>query len=371
MAINYASKYSPAVDERFSKESQSKLGCNAKVDFSGVRTVKVYSIPTVPMNDYDRTAGSNRYGTPVALEDQVQEMTVKKDRAFSFAIDRMDRDETQMTHDAGKALQRQISEVVKPEVDKYTFGIQAEAARGHGGYICSTPSKDNAYSLFLKGTEHLGNELVPDSGRIAFCSYAFANFLMQDPAFMRDTGTAQDMILKGVIGTIDGVKIVKVPASRLPKDVACLIVHPSATAQPMRLQDFKTHDNPPGINGWLIEGRVVYDAFVFDSKATALFVIDTSSSLGSVTVTSVAGTATGKTKLTLSGDYPSAPVGGKLLYKAAASAATVTHGTAVTGFTEWNGEDEIAATAGNIITIAVVDSDSKPVASGTATVVVK
>lgn len=129
MAINYASKYLNKVDERFTKESQSKLGCSASVDFTGNRTVKVYSIPTVPMNDYDRTAGSNRYGTPVILEDQVQEMTVKKDRSFTFTLDRMDREETEMTHDAGKALARQISEVVKPEIDTYTFGVQAKTPR--------------------------------------------------------------------------------------------------------------------------------------------------------------------------------------------------------------------------------------------------
>lgn len=372
MAINYASKYLNKVDERFTKESQSKLGCSASVDFTGNRTVRVYSIPTVPMNDYDRTAGSNRYGTPVILEDQVQEMTVEKDRSFTFTLDRMDREETEMTHDAGKALARQISEVVKPEIDTYTFGVQAKTAKANGGYICATPSKSNAYELFLKAGEHLGNELVPDSGRVAFCSYAFANYLMQDPAFMRDTSTAQDMIIKGVVGTIDGVKIVKVPASRLPKNTACLVVHPCATAQPMRLQEYKTHDNPPGINGWLVEGRIVYDAFVFDSKAKALFVIDTSSALGNVTVTSEAGTESGKTKLTLSGDYSSAPVGGKIMYKAEAAAATVTYGTAVTGFTEWDGKSEITvASAKNVITVALVDADNKPVASGTVTAVIK
>lgn len=371
MPINYASKFAKEVDERFTRESQSKLGCSAKVDFTGVRTVNIYSIPTVPMNNYDRTAGSNRYGTPVILEDQVQEMTLGQDRAFTFTIDRMDRDETNMSKDAGKALSRQETEVIKPEIDAYTFGRQVKAAKENGGYICATPTKANAYELFLKGSEHLGNELVPDSGRIAYCSYAYANFLMQDPAFMRDSEASQEMILKGIMGTIDGCKIVKVPASRLPKGVSCLVVHPSATAQAMRLQDFKVHDNPPGINGWLVEGRVVYDAFVFNSKAKALFVIDSTGAMGTVTVTSEAGNETGKTKLTLSGNYASAPVDGKLLYKAQTGAATVNYGSSVTGFTEWNGTDEITITAGQTITIAVVDGEGKAIASGTATAVVK
>ena len=73
-------------------------------------------------------------------------------------------------------------------------------------------------------------------------------------------------IKAGVIGEIDGVKIVKVPSSRLPAGCAFLLTHPSAAVGPKQLEDYKTHDNPPGISGWLVEGRVVYDCFVLEEK---------------------------------------------------------------------------------------------------------
>ena len=276
MATNYASKYSNSVDERFAKESQSKLGCSGKVDFTGVKSVKVYSFPTVELQDYNRTAASNRYGVPANLEDAVQEMTVTKDRAFTYTIDRMDRDETQMTHDAGKSLSRQISEVVKPEIDKFTFGVMATAAEAAGGVKTASITKSNAYELFLGGTEYLGDNLVPDKGRVAFCSYKFANLLKQDSAFVRYGDASQAMLQRGEIGEVDAIKIVMVPASRLPENTHCILVHPSACVQAMRLQDYKTHDNPPGVNGWLIEGRIVYDAFVFDSKKNGIYVIKSS-----------------------------------------------------------------------------------------------
>ena len=38
----------------------------------------------------------------------------------------------------------------------------------------------------------------------------------------------------------------------------------------MKLEEYKTHDNPPGINGKLIEGRVLYDCFVFETKKGAI-----------------------------------------------------------------------------------------------------
>ena len=51
-----------------------------------------------------------------------------------------------------------------------------------------------------------------------------------------------------------------------------IIVHKSAVTAPVKLSEYKIHDNPPGINGWLIEGRVYYDAFVLNSKKNAVYV---------------------------------------------------------------------------------------------------
>ena len=60
---NLAVKYAKQVDERFNRESQAMLGLNSNYSFTGVDTVNVYSIPTVPMVDYTRS-GTSRYGTP-------------------------------------------------------------------------------------------------------------------------------------------------------------------------------------------------------------------------------------------------------------------------------------------------------------------
>ena len=87
---NLASKYSTSVDERFSRESQAMLALNNDYEFTGVDTVKVYSIPVVPMTDYKRT-GANRYGTPNDLTRNVQSLQVKRDRAFSLISGKGDR----------------------------------------------------------------------------------------------------------------------------------------------------------------------------------------------------------------------------------------------------------------------------------------
>ena len=249
--INLAQKYSKVVDERFFKESQAMMALNNDYDFTGVDTVKVYSIPVVPMTNYTRS-GSNRYGTPNDLTRNVQTLKVTRDRAFTFIIDRGDKIQSMMVSDAGKALARQIREVWVPEYDTYVFNKLAASATAWGQVDATQATTSNAYQLFLKGMEALGNANVPDQGRVAFCSYAFANLLKQDSAFMRYGDQSQQMLIKGVIGEVDGCKIVKVPASRLPVGAACIITHPVAATAPKQLEDYKIHDNPPGVSGWLV-----------------------------------------------------------------------------------------------------------------------
>lgn len=268
--VNLASKYSKKVDERFHRESQAMMATNNNYEFTGVSTVNVYSIPTAKMNDYQRS-GANRYGTPEELDDNIQAMTVKKDRSFTFTIDKGNKIQAQMVKDAGQALSRQIREVVMPEFDTHVFKTMAQVACAAGNTSATSATKSNAYEILLAGQEKLGDAMVPDAGRVCFCSYAYANKLKLDSSFMRYGNMTQEMILKGILGEVDGTKIVKVPKSRLPEGAEFILCHPSATVAPKQLEDYKIHQDPPGINGWLVEGRFIYDAFVLDSKKDAIY----------------------------------------------------------------------------------------------------
>ena len=83
---------------------------------------------------------------------------------------------------------------------------------------------------------------------------------------------AQNITLKGVIGQIDGVPLILVPDSYLPENTLFIITNKIATVAPVKLAEYKIHDNPPGINGWLVEGRLYYDAFVLNNKKAAIYV---------------------------------------------------------------------------------------------------
>jgi hypothetical protein len=271
MAINLASKYSGKVDERFRLGALTESAVHQDYDFEGVNTVKVYSISTATMNTYSRT-GTSRYGTPADLPDTVATYTLSRDRSFTFIVDKGDENDSMNVREAGKALARQLAEVVIPEIDTYRLSTWVTAATANGGQPTAVDiSTSNAYSNFLAATAYLDNNLVPQTGRVAFCTPAYVNFIKQDTSFIKSTEIAQKALINGQVGEIDGVAIVKVPASYFPVKTPFVMVHKSATLSPKKLQEYKIHDNPPGINGNLVEGRIYYDAFVLDAKKKAVY----------------------------------------------------------------------------------------------------
>jgi N4-gp56 family major capsid protein len=270
LAINLAAKYEKKVDERFKLKSVTEVAVNREYDWTGVDTIKVYSIPTVAMNNYTKT-GTNRYGVAAELDNTVQTMLLTRDRSFTFTIDRANNQDTQGVMEAGKALARQIDEIIVPEIDIYRLAAMSAAAIANGNTAITAVTATNAYLMMLNAGAALDEDKVPTQGRIAFVTPAYYNFLKQDNTFIKASEIAQNMLVRGQVGEVDGVKIIKVPSTYLPASHAFIMAHPMATVAAQKLEDYKIHDNPPGINGKLVEGRKRYDAFVLGNKQNALY----------------------------------------------------------------------------------------------------
>lgn len=272
MAINLATKFLPYVDEKFSTESKKSLLTNQDFDWTGAKTVKVYKVSTSEMNDYDRPGtGENwsRYGAVKGLDAVTEEFNLKKDRSFTFAIDKLDSDETVRNLQAATALERQVREKVVPEVDTYTYGVMCENAgqKPDAKKLTNT----NIYTEILAGNQALDNAEVPETGRIIVVTPDVYVLMKQCKDITMETDIGNELRIKGVIAMIDGAMVIKVPKNRLPENFGFLIAHPYATVAPTKLEDYKIHEDPPGISGSLVEGRIAYDAFVLDNKANALY----------------------------------------------------------------------------------------------------
>lgn len=274
MAINLVTKFHPYVDEIFKKESKKALVTNQDFDWTGAHTVKVYKISTGTMNDYDRAGtGSgvtgSRFGTVESLDATTEEFTLKKDRSFTFAIDKLDSDETAQQLAASTALARQQREIVIPEVDSYVYGVMATGAGTKPKAVALTP--ENIYDEITKGTNILDNAEVPDESRVIIVSPDVYRLMKKSKDIVMETDIDTNLRKQGVVSNLDGAAVIKVPAARLPKNCGFILCHPCATVAPTKLEDYRIHQDPPGISGSLVEGRVCYDAFVLDNKKMAIY----------------------------------------------------------------------------------------------------
>lgn len=272
MSIELVTKFQPYVDELFKNESKWDLLTNQDFDWTGAHTVKIYKISTSQMNDYDRSGqGENwsRYGAIEALSATTQEMTLKRDRSFTFAIDKLDDDETARQLQAAAALARQLREVVVPEIDSHTYAAMTTSAGHKPAAVALTP--DNIYGEILKASEALDDAETPETNRVLLVPPATYALMKKSRDIALESDIGQEQRLRGVIGILDGASVVKVPAVRLPTGFGFMLAHPSATVCPLKLEDYNIHDNPPGISGSLVEGRVCYDTFVLDNKKTAIY----------------------------------------------------------------------------------------------------
>ncbi len=169
-----------------------------------------------------------------------------------------------------------------------------------------------------------------------------------------------------VAGSSDKGKLFKLTAySAIYNEAAVLvgyekIVYPNCQGVPFAFgsEDGTFRASDYTINSAPAKGEAPYDLDIVD---------DIPHILEPLSVTSAAGTDTGNTKITVS---PSLETGNSYMYKTDTTVTLPNYGdTLSTGYTAWNGISDITATSGNKIAIVEVDSNSKALKGGIATVV--
>lgn len=79
MAKVYTEKFAEKIDERFSPTTVTHAATNNDYDFVGAKTVKVTSINTVALGDYDRDKG---YGAAKTIDNTSSRINYEKRQIF-------------------------------------------------------------------------------------------------------------------------------------------------------------------------------------------------------------------------------------------------------------------------------------------------
>lgn len=279
MAQNYASKYQDTIDEVFRLKSVTTgiINKGIRLDYQGVNSVSIYGVATVSEVNYTRS-GSNRFGSLAELDTTKQTFVLSQDKSFTYTIDRGNYEDSMMVTEAGSTLKRQIEVVCVPNTDIYRLTTlhaycvsNSQTATNSG----TTSTSSTAYTKLLDMQGKLDNLFVPTDGRVAFVTPAYLSFLKLDANFTKASDIVAKNLISGQVGEADGVKIVKVPVSYLPAKAEVLLVHEEVLVAPHKFDTYRILKEVQGIDGWVVEGRRYYDAFVPTNRGKAAVITQT------------------------------------------------------------------------------------------------
>ena len=274
MAQNYAASHLKQLDERFYLDSKTDLIANKggiRLDFNGRNTVTIYNVDVVAETDYVRS-GSNRFGSLVELGTGTQTFVLSQDKAFTFTVDRGNLEDSMMVQEVASAVKRQVREVSVPTTDIYRLSVLAAyaIANSQGSIGTTAATNTTAYQLVLAQQAALDDAKVPEEGRVLFVTPSYYNLLKRDPEFSKACDNSYNDLKKGIVGTVDGLTIVKCPTSYYVSKFEFMIVHREVLIAPTKFNSVRTLDDVQGIDGWVAEGRRYYDAFIPANKGVAI-----------------------------------------------------------------------------------------------------
>ena len=85
-------------------------------------------------------------------------------------------------------------------------------------------------------SEALDNSEVPETGRILMLTPETYTMLKKCKDVIMETDIGNELRLLGVLAMLDGCKVIKVPANRVPAGFGFMIAHPCATVAPTKLE---------------------------------------------------------------------------------------------------------------------------------------
>jgi len=286
MAINLASKFERKTSELLKARAKTSGIINQDYNWDGVNAINIYTLTDPTMNNY-APSGANRYGSPTEVQDTKQTFTLTRDRAFANTIDMSNYQDTMEIRKPAKFLAQATKNVLVPEVDTYrlaTLGTAGALTNG-GNYgtitarnnivTAGATTASNAHTNFLTLQADITNNEASEEGRVAVMTASYYNLLKQG-GFVLDSDKGQTKLDSGDLGAVDGVSVVICPSTRMPSATDLIITHPSNMVAPEKLKDYTVHKNPPGVNGYLIEYRMRYDAFFDLNKIFSLAIHKTS-----------------------------------------------------------------------------------------------
>jgi hypothetical protein len=400
--VNYASEYSRALAQAYPYLSYFAAiwaSENSNRYRSGMgKTMYIPTIETTGAHDVNRdqiTGVFNRNWT-----NQWQAVELEMDREWDTLVDPMDIDETNDVATIANITRAFVEFQKVPEMDAFMAQKLAGFASAYGGVSTVSLDASSILGEWDKALEYMTNQRVNRDRCIAYMTPATYKLLKQASGLTRfiEVTNGINRVDRNV-AALDGVTIIEVPSDMMKtaynfttgwavnqataQQINFIIVDPMAVAAPIKYETSMMSAPTAQSKGkYLYYERYYYGAFILNQRQAGVYAhLGAAPSIGTLTVTSVAGTATaGDTVISVAGKGifgTGQPMEGlKLVYTINDAAVTVTYNAVPDATKTWadltNGDTLEGQTAGKYITVALVNIETgKCVSGGNTTLVVK
>lgn len=399
--VNYAEEYSQALMEAYPYLSYFAAiwaGENSTRYMPGVgATMYIPSISVSGARFTNRDSINGQFSRN--WNNEWQAVNLQMDRDWDTLVDPMQIQETDMVASIGNITKVFVETQKVPEMDAFMSSKLAEFAANYGGVSTASLSASTILDEWDNALVYMTNNRVNRDRVICYVIPAVYKLLKQATGMTRFIEvTNGERNVDRNIARLDGVTIIEVPADMMKTaydftegwavasgaaQVNFILVDPLAVAAPIKYETSMVSAPTAATRGkYIYYERYYYGAFILNKRQAGVFMnVGTAPTLGSLSVTSVAGTgAAGDTIVSVTGNE----IGGngdpmyglKLMYSVNNAAVSLTYGSAPDTSKTWaeltNGGVLAGQTAGKYITVALVNASTGGViAGGNTTLVVK
>lgn len=397
-AINYAEQYAEELANAypylsyFSEVYASPNNTSYKP--VNAQTVMIPSMSVSGARAVNRNSISGQFNRNFNVNYEPKQMSMY--REWDTIVDKMDIVETNDVATIANATKtfNQFQKV--PEMDAYAAMKIASFADEFGGVDSTTLTSANILEQWDSYLAFMTDQRVNRDRLVAHVIPSIYKLLKEAAGLTRFIETTNG--IRNVdrnVGKLDGVTIVETPSDMMKtlydftegwvvdanaSQINILFVDPLAIIAPIVYEVSMFTPASASTRGKdVYYESYYYDVFSLKNRGAGFFANKTAPTLGTLTVTSVAGSTSGDTKIDVTGNMINSigePFNGLELYVAVdTNAVTCTYGAVLPNGATWakftNGSD-ITAASGKAVTVALVNKASGfVIASGNATAVAK
>ena len=399
--VNYAADYSRALAEAY--PYLSYFGAiwaspNSALYRPGMgKTMYIPNISTSGARDVNRNQITGTFNRN--WNNELQAVTLQMDREWDTLVDPMDILETGDVATIAN-ITRMFNEFQKvPEMDAFMASKLASFASAFGGVSTTSLDASNILAQWDNALAYMVNQRVNRDRLVAYMIPNVYKLLKQATGLTRFIEVTNGIqAVDRNVARLDGVTIIEVPEDMMKtaytftegwavdtstaQQINFMIVDPMAIGAPIKYETSMMSAPTAQSKGkYLYYERYYYGVFILNQRQAGVYAnLGAAPSLGSLTVTSTAGSAAGATNVAVSGkgiwDDGTAMEGLKIVYSTGNDAAIVpTYGAVPDATKTWadaasNPIALTSQTAGKYITVVLVNKQTGYVVAGGSTTLV-